>query len=917
MLTDACFRKSNKFSARSGRRHNMALQRSSFRMARMGSQQTFTSSQSSMTRFGHSNAMTTRQSMVSVSQGASQGMGLGSVAIGLKWAARGRSKIGSNQKLSFPGPSYSFTWEDFIGDSVLVENNLRLEVNFDPDLLSVIAEAELLEILGYDLPIPIKMVAYQKDRFHADYQAISKLVSDYNSLVDRLDIPQLLFVKSHLREVEKQMQPGLSRINWTSQGVRDFALGCQQVLRNLVSLVSQMEAVSVEVAQRLTQLEQYNLFLVQSQEGGTDCLGCKMFFSEMDLKRAESVRQMMKLYGDLGPVLMKLEGLVLQTSTGRAPVMAHSYQCWESRTFSTFVQFVLRNLMDFEHFLVGNTAYFQVDTLLAVPDVSMRPTTTEVHNIIIHSIRDFLERLKSFPRWMHGTCLECPQQRLPDSDKTFQFTMFEDLVQVPHICDMVLKLYETVRRLTDEVRKYLLRWKTYRNLWMFDKVVSCEKFASKNPTLLQYDENFSFYSQLINEIDDIGAYHDIHCIRINLVPLMDAIKFHANEWKAGLGRHLSENTHNMVHDFFNQLNVMKRDLQSQIQDLESFKLVLQTICTVLSMNVSAELLYNEVMERYKTLRMHNIEVNEADEALAATLPEAWKELYVAAMLRSRNLQKTKAKFAITTQDEIYDFLAECNEFVEKFNAEGPGSVGDDLEKGFKLMDEYKIEIDKLLEKKANMQTAERLFDLPLTDYSNFLSTVEDFNHMELIFQLYKVQKAARDGWSKTLWVNLNPVELVDGMDGFLKEWRKLPKSAKVLEVAKTLEKRMKEFKGCVPLYVELKNEAMRERHWKSLMDKTGEHFDMAADRFTLENMFAMDLARYTDVALEIIGYAVKELSIEKGVKDISETWTKLTLSVAKHQKGSEDRGYVLSAVDEILQTLDEHTMSLQSMSASQ
>ncbi|KAK3924935.1 Dynein heavy chain 10, axonemal [Frankliniella fusca] len=913
----ACFRKSNKFSSRNGRRHNMSMQRSAPRITRMASQQTFTSSQSSVTRIGHSNAMTTRQSMMSFSQGASQAFGLGSVAIGLKWAARGRSKTGSNQKMLFPGPTYSFTWEDFIGDTVLVENNLRMEVNFDPELLNVIAEAELLEILGYDLPAPIIMVAHQKDRFHADYQAISKLVADYNNLVDRLDIPQLLFVKSHLKEVEKQMQPGLCRINWTSQGVRDFAMGCQLVLRNLVSLVGQMEAVSVEVSQRLSQLEQHNLFHARPPESDEQVPGCKVFFAEMDVRRSESVRQMMNLYGDLGPVLMKLEGLVLQTSSGRAPVMAHSYQYWESRTFSTFVKFVLRNLMDFDRFLVGNTAYFQVETLLVVPDVSMRPTSVEVYNIVIHSIKDFLERLKSFPRWMNGTCLECPLQRWPDSDKTHQYTMFDDLVQVQQVNDMLLKIQETVRRVTDEVQKYLFRWKRYRNLWAFDKVVTCEKFAAKNPSLLQYDERFSFYSQRIADLNDIPSFQDIFCIRINLVPLKEAVTYHANEWKACLGQHLSENTHDMLHEFCNQLNEMKRDLQSPIEDLDSFKLVLQSICTVLTMNVSAELLYTEVMERYKTLRAHNIDVNESDEALAATLPNAWKELYVAAMLRSRNLQKTKAKFAVTTQDEIYSFLTECNEFVQKFNAEGPGSVGDDLEKGFRLMDVYRDKINELLKKKVDMQTAERLFDLPLTDYSNFLSAVDDFKYMELIFQLYKSQKAARDGWSKTLWVNLNPVELVDGMEIFLKEWKKLPKGARQLEVAKTLEKRMKEFKGCVPLYVELKNEAMRERHWKTLMDKTGEHFDMAADRFTLENMFAMDLARYTDVALEIIGYAVKELSIEKGVKDISDTWTKLSLTLTKHLKASEDRGYLLSAVDEILQTLDEHTMSLQSMSASQ
>lgn len=48
----------------------------------------------------------------------------------------------------------------------------------------------------------------------------------------------------------------------------------------------------------------------------------------------------------------------------------------------------------------------------------------------------------------------------------------------------------------------------------------------------------------------------------------------------------------------------------------------------------------------------------------------------------------------------------------------------------------------------------------------------------------------------------------------------------------------------------------------------GQHFDMTPDRFTLENMFSMELHHYEDIAREIIGNAVKELSIEKGVKDV-------------------------------------------------
>lgn len=65
-----------------------------------------------------------------------------------------------------------------------------------------------------------------------------------------------------------------------------------------------------------------------------------------------------------------------------------------------------------------------------------------------------------------------------------------------------------------------------------------------------------------------------------------------------------------------------------------------------------------------------------------------------------------------------------------------------------------------------------------------------------------------------------------------------------LPIGQMLELQMKQFKNTVPLMVSLKNEALRQRHWQQLMEKTGKYFDMAPDRFTLENMFAMQLHKY-------------------------------------------------------------------------
>ena len=45
----------------------------------------------------------------------------------------------------------------------------------------------------------------------------------------------------------------------------------------------------------------------------------------------------------------------------------------------------------------------------------------------------------------------------------------------------------------------------------------------------------------------------------------------------------------------------------------------------------------------------------------------------------------------------------------------------------------------------------------------------------------------------------------------------------------------------MPLIMDLRNPAMRERHWKQLMEEVGKTFDPHADTFTLE--LVLDLGR--------------------------------------------------------------------------
>ena len=111
--------------------------------------------------------------------------------------------------------------------------------------------------------------------------------------------------------------------------------------------------------------------------------------------------------------------------------------------------------------------------------------------------------------------------------------------------------------------------------------------------------------------------------------------------------------------------------------------------------------------------------------------------------------------------------------------------------------------------------------------------------LTMIYALYEHQMAAREDWAQTLWANLNVNTLIEGIDGYLKELKKFPKNVRGLAVSKQVMAKMNEFKNSIPLFTDLKNDALRDRHWKLLMSKTG-----IEDGFQFENYRASDWLQY-------------------------------------------------------------------------
>ena len=59
-----------------------------------------------------------------------------------------------------------------------------------------------------------------------------------------------------------------------------------------------------------------------------------------------------------------------------------------------------------------------------------------------------------------------------------------------------------------------------------------------------------------------------------------------------------------------------------------------------------------------------------------------------------NLTGVKVKFTEITKEQISEFKTQLEKFSDKFREEGPGAVGSDLEKGLKILTDFKKELNQ-------------------------------------------------------------------------------------------------------------------------------------------------------------------------------------------------------------------------------
>lgn len=154
-------------------------------------------------------------------------------------------------------------------------------------------------------------------------------------------------------------------------------------MRKLKSIVSQINYIRVDIQNRIDQMRKFNIFAIdmshmdrkepliqfdalgssedsessnngqvkiiriakseecvheEQEDCGTGIFHCQGYVERLEQYRTEQCSNMKRLYDSLGPVLIKLESLVLGTFTGRSVKMREYYTYWEQENFKCLLE---------------------------------------------------------------------------------------------------------------------------------------------------------------------------------------------------------------------------------------------------------------------------------------------------------------------------------------------------------------------------------------------------------------------------------------------------------------------------------------------------------------------------------------------------------------------------------------------------
>ncbi|KAG7187946.1 hypothetical protein KM043_013908 [Ampulex compressa] len=475
-----------------------------------------------------------------------------------------------------------------------------------------------------------------------------------------------------------------------------------------------------------------------------------------------------------------------------------------------------------------------------------------------------------------------------------------------------------------------------------------EPIKEKKPNLMDFRREIERFMTLYKQYGEIESEKVIQrWLRIDLKPFKQTLLNTVCKWANLLKTHLVDQVNNRLQELSTFINSATHMFTQPVVK-DDYDVLLETIYylkEVRDRQYEIDDAFEPIKEMIDMLKEYQVTFDESTYNSLVLLPEHWmavkklatqvKQIVGPLMAHQIELLKKRLNYydyrqqALLTNFHVSElFRPECSSPYEK-------------------LDKMHEEISKYESELRQLQDQATIFEQQTPEFPQVRQARREVRLLKNLWDFVNIVSTSLDEWKKTVWQKIDVEEMDQECKKLTRELRQLDKEARTWDLYAHVQDQVRNMMSSLRAVSELQNPAIKDRHWQELMAETcvillaidtlkrwllcrfhilesatycnaqepkcsvaiGVKFTMDKDT-TLEKLLKIELHKYEEEVKNTVDKAVKEMAMEKVLKEIKTTWLNMEFEKETHER---TKLTLLKISEETIEALEENQVQLQNM----
>ncbi|CAO2643767.1 Dynein axonemal heavy chain 2 [Lemmus lemmus] len=788
-----------------------------------------------------------------------------------------------------------------------------LDVNFDKTLLILFVEIDYWERLLFETPHYVMNVAERAEDLRILRENLLLVARDYNRIIAMLSPDEQALFKERIRFLDKKIHPGLKKLHWALKGASAFFITeCRIHASKVQMIVNDFKASTLTIGWKAQEMSEMLLVHITGKRVYRD-----LEFEEDQREHRITVQQkLVNLHQDVVNIMTNS----YEVFKNDGPEIQQQWLLYMIR-LDHMMEDALRmnvkwSLLELSKAINGDgkttpNPLFRVLVILqddipgGVAQVEFSPTLQTLASVVNDIASHLFSTISVF-------------RHLPDiliKRKVAREPIHVIVERDEDIKKIQAQISSGMTNNASLLQNYLKTWDMYREIWEINKDSFIRRYQRLNPPVSSFDADIARYTEVANNVQKEETVLNIQFVLLDCSHLKFSLVQHCNEWQNKFTTLLKEMAAGRLMDLHTYLKDNAEKISRPPQTLEELGVSLQLMDTLQHDLPSLETQIPPIHEQFNILEKYEVPVPDSVLAMLDSLSGEWITFQQILLDSEQMLKKHKEKFKTGLIHAADDFKKKAHNLLEDFEIKGPFTSNVGHTAALDQIAQVRAMLMAMREEENNLRSNLGIFKIEQPISKDLQNLEKELDALQQVWEITRDWEESWNQWKTGCFLTLQTEAMESMAHGLFRRLTRLAKEYKDRnwEIIEVTRSKIEQFKRTMPLISDLRNPALRERHWDQVKDEVQREFDQESESFTLEQIVQLGMDQHVEKIAEISASATKELAIEVGLQNIARTWDVTQLDIVPYKDKGHHR---LRGTEEVFQALEDNQVALSTMKAS-